>query len=737
MASIPDIKFFGLLKARFKGVFSSKVEESLHLRMLGLGTFWLVALAVGWVGGNPAFWLGAGLTTTMGHAFSWRRRYQRSGIWPYVMAMIIVILSIIMRNDVLAAVRGNWVPVANFLLMVQAVSSFDIRTRGGLYAGFGLSGLVLFFASQQAFDISFGLFLVGFTGLFLTFLARSTVEDESAASKSPPNTGRMSMVKFWSVTAACVLGLSIAAFLLIPQGNGNSVAFQEVAALPITGTEQGDQGGSEDETGTPQSLDQLSAGNGFTRLPQGGDSGSGGSASSSGCFGDGDGTSQVDGFTPGATEGGAGNDVVMHVRSPVASYWRGQVYDRFDGEDWSPGEGSRSFDSPGRAIRDPIRYTQTFYINQDIDGGVPMGYRAVRINQSDGTPFRGSPTEGSSYQVLSAQPNLVPEELRADRVAPGDRRHHTLPNSLDWLPGLADQITAGTTSDFDKAASIAQYLRDNTNYNAASADQLQSSASMEEFLLEGKPGTSLDYASANVLLARAAGLPARLATGYLPGERDVLSGAYVVREDDAHAWAEIAFREHGPVPFDATPRADEYGNAAAGSQVPGLAHLFDSSIGDDLLKAALAAPSQLAGGVRDSFGGPVTAALMVIAAAGFSTALAWIGLRYTAGRRKPQQLRWSYIQLPGEGRQEMLKLFIRVEKLLKKQGVAPRGPELTLEEYATMAREQVGKVAIDLTWLTRAAWAAAYDPRWDRSADSGRLLEEARIRYSNLKAALA
>ena len=47
------------------------------------------------------------------------------------------------------------------------------------------------------------------------------------------------------------------------------------------------------------------------------------------------------------------------------------------------------------------------------------------------------------------------------------------------------------------------------------------------------------------MLARATGLPARLATGYLPGERDLLSGAYRVEREDVHAWAEILFWDHG------------------------------------------------------------------------------------------------------------------------------------------------------------------------------------------------
>jgi hypothetical protein len=55
-----------------------------------------------------------------------------------------------------------------------------------------------------------------------------------------------------------------------------------------------------------------------------------------------------------------------------------------------------------------------------------------------------------------------------------------------------------------------------------------------------------------VVLARAAGLPARLAVGYLSGVYDAETGRYVVTEADAHAWVEIYFPEYGWINFEPT-----------------------------------------------------------------------------------------------------------------------------------------------------------------------------------------
>ena len=119
----------------------------MRLRFIALGTFWLVALSVAWVGGSPWTWFGGGIAATCGHAFSWYRRHHSPGAWSVVMALMVMGLAVIMRREILAGMDGEWLPMAHFLLLMHAISSFDMRTRGGLYGGLGLSGIVLFFAS--------------------------------------------------------------------------------------------------------------------------------------------------------------------------------------------------------------------------------------------------------------------------------------------------------------------------------------------------------------------------------------------------------------------------------------------------------------------------------------------------------------------------------------------------------------------------------------------------------------
>ena len=63
--------------------------------------------------------------------------------------------------------------------------------------------------------------------------------------------------------------------------------------------------------------------------------------------------------------------------------------------------------------------------------------------------------------------------------------------------------------------------------------------SVDEFLFESRQGFCEHYASSFVVLMRAAGIPARVVTGYQGAEFNDLGAYYIVRQSDAHAWAEV------------------------------------------------------------------------------------------------------------------------------------------------------------------------------------------------------
>jgi len=75
---------------------------------------------------------------------------------------------------------------------------------------------------------------------------------------------------------------------------------------------------------------------------------------------------------------------------------------------------------------------------------------------------------------------------------------------------------------------------------------------IDEFLLQTKQGFCEHYAGSFVFLLRAAGVPARVVTGYQGSEYNALGNYYIVRQSDAHAWAEAWLPERGWVRYDPT-----------------------------------------------------------------------------------------------------------------------------------------------------------------------------------------
>ena len=120
---------------------------------------------------------------------------------------------------------------------------------------------------------------------------------------------------------------------------------------------------------------------------------------------------------------------------------------------------------------------------------------------------------------------------------------------------LAQSIVAGSKSDYERAARLERFLLE--NYDDLRAQPLPSSGdAVESLLFERTAGYCAQFATTMAVMARTVGLPARVATGYLPGSYDSLAGVHVVRLKDAHAWVEINFKRSGWVPFDPTPRPD-------------------------------------------------------------------------------------------------------------------------------------------------------------------------------------
>jgi len=550
----------------------------------------------------------------------------------------------------------------------------------------------------------------------------------------------------WAAVGAGLLVLSSVAFLLLPWNRDQTPQGARLSFLPFGDTDGDTRSGitpemardlleQETEKAETQQGNGLVDGAGWLS----GESGAGIAGVGLAGLDQADETDVPQWASP-LVVGEAGGGVVAYVRSPVASYWRGTVYDTYregeadDGEHWfATKRDDRRRGSILRALpamaEDEQRYLQTFFAQRDLGDEILAGYEPLAVAIAHDSGREAEVGDGTVYQVISRQPEMSADSLRADRTLWQGREYAALPPSWGPLHSLAGHVVGDATTDFDKAVAIASYLRE-LEYAEDRDSPLESNATPADFLLGRTPGTAIDYATAMVLMSRSAGLPARLATGYLPGSYSAHSGAAEITGADAHAWAEIAFQGAGWVPFDAAPRPDIPLPATIGKPPPGgLSYLLNHRLGDGLADAIGRTPCQLRNGVEALLGNGLkaTMALLVLSA---GVAAGWIAYKWPRDRHHVRER--SYDTLPGKHRAAMLTEFARMESTLHRSGFRRRRVSESFCDYTEAAGAEAAVPRDDLRWLGRAASQAAYSLAEFPAGTAG----EARERVRRTRAAL-
>jgi len=269
------------------------------------------------------------------------------------------------------------------------------------------------------------------------------------------------------------------------------------------------------------------------------------------------------------------NVELFTVQSPVRSYWRLTALETFDGEIWK--SAYRTQDANGELPRelDPASQTQTVHQTFNITGlrsvWLPAAFEPRSIATGDDhqpadfdersstllVDRRVDTSDGYSYDVESAVPNWTGDQLRgASQEIPQsiDRTFTQLPSDFPQrVTDLAEQVTNGGDTTYDKALLLQNFLRDGFEYDL-SVGPGHSNRALENFLFSTRRGYCEQFAGAYAAMARAVGIPARVAVGFTPGIRDPNDpNLYRVRGIHAHAWPEVYLGEYGWVPFEPTP----------------------------------------------------------------------------------------------------------------------------------------------------------------------------------------
>jgi transglutaminase-like putative cysteine protease len=227
---------------------------------------------------------------------------------------------------------------------------------------------------------------------------------------------------------------------------------------------------------------------------------------------------------------------------PVYPEWDSRVVGRFVITTGIPKQGSLIFPQYSFWVG---RFTQAF-TGTATDPSRDVGYiRTVPALEI-----------GESYEIrawVNAPTQHILRESSTDYPEWVTSRYLNLPGSLDArVKDLARDITPEAGTPFDSSLAITQYLRKNITYQKEMDTPPEDVDPVTWFLLDYKTGYCNYYASAEVLMLRSLGIPARISVGYAEGKYNIAEGYYEVHGEDSHAWPEVYFSGWGWVPFEPT-----------------------------------------------------------------------------------------------------------------------------------------------------------------------------------------
>ena len=149
-----------------------------------------------------------------------------------------------------------------------------------------------------------------------------------------------------------------------------------------------------------------------------------------------------------------------------------------------------------------------------------------------------------------------------------------VPKTGDFPQRIRDlaRTAAGSGSVKEQLLRIQEHLRTTLQYSLETTN-VRDLDPLENFLFEEKRGHCEYFATAGALMARALGIPSRVAYGWAGGKWFEASGLFVFRANEAHSWTEVWLDRHGWVIMDPTPQANGAGEraqvAGPGETLPG------------------------------------------------------------------------------------------------------------------------------------------------------------------------
>ncbi|TWT20091.1 DUF3488 domain-containing protein [Luteimonas marina] len=280
--------------------------------------------------------------------------------------------------------------------------------------------------------------------------------------------------------------------------------------------------------------------------------------------------------------------VTFSGAAPQASqmYWRGPVLMDYDGRSWTRSRWLRNIPAPDITRSDAVwdyemavePTDRRTLVALELPDAAPAG---ARLSWDYGLETPAPMSAVSRWRMRASPPRAfeatLPLMLRQNALRlPDGYNPRTVALARQWRqdngPGNDDAIV-------ERALAMVR-----ADFGYTLDTPLPGRHAADEFLFDWKQGFCEHFSSAFVILMRAAGIPARVVTGYVGGYRNPIGGYWIVRRQDAHAWAEVWLEDRGWVRVDPTAAVaperiydtldDRAGGGGFGA-LPGVAPMLD------------------------------------------------------------------------------------------------------------------------------------------------------------------
>ncbi len=284
-----------------------------------------------------------------------------------------------------------------------------------------------------------------------------------------------------------------------------------------------------------------------------------------------------------AIRGSLGNQVVLRVRADRPSYWIAETFDDWSGQSWTQTVPSGTIAYHELTYGPPFSVPlpddqsasgtpdiQTFYLAVPgpnlvfhAANATEVWFPTNRLYVSDDGTMRTATTlgAGSIYTVESVVSTPSAAALRSAGTTPNGGARLTeaeqvvdtqLPHPYPRVKALAARITANAPDVYDKVAALESWIGSHTRYTTDIPPLAAGQDTVTDFLFGNRRGYCEQISTALAVMLRSLGIPAREATGYVPGSFNPITDLYDIEAKDAHAWVQVWFPGYGWQSFDPT-----------------------------------------------------------------------------------------------------------------------------------------------------------------------------------------